>query len=132
MPTSKRRLKRRVKRGGQNTPDIENGPPQHDISPYNVPADPLREKKYEERILKDSFRRRPTAEVEDIFSKPPHEEQELANMRNEEMDQIVGEYEMPMDSWNKGGRKGIKSKKRKTKSKSKKRKTKKRRKSFRR
>lgn len=131
MTTSKRRLKRRVKRGGQNTPDIETGPTHHDISHYNVPADPLRDKKYDELLLKESFRRRPTAEVEDIFAKPPHEEQELANMRNEEMDQIVGEYEMPMDSWSKGGRKCHKSKKRKSKSKNRKTKSKKK-KSFRR
>jgi len=126
MPKTKtRRHSRRYKnkRGGEFTSDLdklERGPTPKDITPFPLPADPLRDEKYKSLVISESFKRRPTSEVEEIFSKRPREEQEQEGMKNAEeeqrenmrkakLEQLVGEYNQDMEPWTgeetSGGRK---------------------------
>ena len=110
-----RRNSRRYKnkRGGVLTTDLdklERGPTPEDVTPYNIPADPLRGEKADRQYIKEilSLKRLPTPEVAKFFSKLPPEERERSEMANEELNQIVGEYDKKMDPWtgeeNMGGR----------------------------
>ena len=102
-----RSTKRRYKRGGDGTPDIEMGPIQKDVTPYEIGPDPKRGNDFETKFIQEKISEPPltSVEVTKFFDNEPPEQAERRSMGSEDIASAVAQYEQPMGNIFKGGKK---------------------------
>lgn len=114
-----RRAHRKYKRGGDGTPDIEMGPIQKDVTPYEIGPDPKRGEDFETKFIQEKISEPPltSTEITQFFDNEPPEQSERRSMASEDIASAVAQYQQPMGNIFKGGKKTHRHRRRGRKSK---------------